>query len=145
MQLSVARRVERDSTGELLACVLLGLGAGLATGFVLSEMYGAGGHRRVGRFLGRQSQRPAPLRSLADGLERARASLNADPALAHEPIEVRARARGLELRGWVATRAARSLAYRLAHASTGLQVANHLVVRGEDETDAVREESSRSA
>jgi len=145
MQLSVARRVERDSITELVAWVLLGLGAGLATGFVLSEVYGAGGHRRVGRFLGRKPHLPVPPVSPADGLARARAALSADPALAPEPIEVRARARGLELRGWVATRAARSLAYRLVHASTGLEVANHLVVRGEDEKDAVREESSRSA
>jgi hypothetical protein len=141
MQLSVARRVERDSSGELLACALLGLGAGLAAGFVLSEVYGTGGHRRAGRLLGWRT-RPV---THADAPARAREALRAHPSLAAEPIEVRARAGKIELRGWVASRAARSLAYRLVHSLAGLEVANHLLVRGEDDRGALRNESSRTA
>ena len=129
----------------MLACALVGLGAGLATGFVLSEVFGAGGPHRMGRLLGRRWPRIASPAAEAALLARVRGVLAADPALAAEPIEVCARGRGLELRGWVATRAARSLAYRLARASAGFEVGNHLLVHGEDDQSAARKESSRTA
>src|SRR5262245_21198255 len=105
MQLTVARRVERDSGGELLTCALLGLGAGLAVGFLVSEFYGAGGHTRVGRFLGRRRRTPHHSARAAT-LAQAREALQADASLSSEPIEVRPRGRGVELRGWVSNRAA---------------------------------------
>jgi hypothetical protein len=144
MQLTVARRVERDSGGELLACALLGLGAGLAVGFFVSEFYGAGGHTRVGRLLTRKRRRAAPRAVAAAALARAREALQANATLSTEPIEVRARGRGLELRGWVSNRAARTLAYRLVHAG-GIEVVNHILVRGEDDPGAAHRESSRTA
>jgi hypothetical protein len=144
MQLPVARRVERDSGGELLACALLGLGAGLAVGFFVSELYGAGGHTRVGRFLGRR-RRTAHHTARAALVARAREALQADATLSREPIEVRPRGRGLELRGWVSNRAARTLAYRLIH-TAGVEVVNHILVRGEDDPGAAaRKESTRTA
>jgi hypothetical protein len=144
MQLAVARRVERDSGGELLALALLGLGAGLAVGFLVSEFYGAGGHTRVGRLLTRRRPRAATHDGAAAALARARELLQANARLSAEPIEVRPRGRGLELRGWVSNRAARTLAYRLVHAG-GIEVVNHILVRGEDDPGAVRKESSRTA
>jgi len=146
MQVSVARRVERGSGGELGAWALLGFGTGIAAGFLLSEVFGAGGHRRVGRLLGRGQR----ARSMPAGrpalLDTVRAALQADPLLAAEPLELRPRGGGLELRGWVASRAARALAYRIARAAAGTgEITNHLLVLGEDDRAEAREESPRSA
>jgi len=133
MQVSVARRVERRA-GELGAWILLGLGTGIAAGFLLSEVFGTGGHRRMGRLLGRGRRTKAQATPRAVLLARVLAALQADPLLAAEPLEVRPRGRGLELRGWVATRAARALAYRLAREAAGTgEITNHLLVRGEDD------------
>jgi len=133
MQVSVARRVERRA-GELGAWILLGLGTGIAAGFLLSEVFGTGGHRRMGRLLGRGRRTEAQATPRAVLLARVLAALQADPLLAAEPLEVRPRGRGLELRGWVATRAARALAYRLAREAAGTgEITNHLLVRGEDD------------
>ena len=150
MQVSVARRVEPNQAAELTAWTLLGLGAGIAAGFLLSEVFGAGGHRRMGRRMGRLLGRGKPVRAIPGSrvalLERVRAALSAEPALAGLALEVRPRGRGLELRGWVATRAARALAYRIARtaAATG-EITNHLLVRGEDDRPGVPAESPRSA
>ncbi|HTL05568.1 MAG TPA: BON domain-containing protein [Gemmatimonadales bacterium] len=133
MQVSVARRVERRA-GELGAWILLGLGTGIAAGFLLSEVFGTGGHRRMGRLLGRGRRTKVQATPRAVLLARVLAALQADPLLAAEPLEVRPRGRGLELRGWVATRAARALAYRLAREAAGTgEITNHLLVRGEDD------------
>jgi len=133
MQVSVARRVERRA-GELGAWILLGLGTGIAAGFLLSEVFGTGGHLRMGRLLGRGRRTKAQATPRAVLLARVLAALQADPLLAAEPLEVRPRGRGLELRGWVATRAARALAYRLAREAAGTgEITNHLLVRGEDD------------
>lgn len=131
--------------GELAAFALLGFGSGIAAGFLLSEVFGAGGHRRMGRLL--RSGRAASAPSQAALLTRVREALAAESALAGEPIEVRARGRGVELVGWVATRSARGLAHRLAREALGGMGAltNHLLVRGEDDRAAVREESPRTA
>jgi hypothetical protein len=144
MQVSVARRVERRG-GELGAWILLGLGAGIAAGFLLSEVLGTGGHRRMGRLLSRSPRGKPPAEPRAVLLARVLAVLQADPLLAAEPLEVRPRGRGLELRGWVATRAARALAYRLAREAAGTgEITNHLLVRGEDDR-AETEDAPRSA
>jgi len=145
MQVSVARRVERRSGGELGAWALLGFGTGIAAGFLLSEVFGSGGHRRMGRLLGRRPRHRDLPAGRAALLGRVRAALQADPLLAAEPLEVRPRGHGLELRGWVATRAARALAYRLAREAAGTgEITNHLLVRGEDDR-AEAQESPRSA
>ena len=145
MQVSVARRVERRSAGELGALALLGFGTGIAAGFLLSEVFGTGGHRRMGRLLGRRNTRRGLPADRAALLATVRSALQADPHLAKEPLEVRPRGSGLELRGWVATRAARTLAYRVARSAAGSrEIANHLLVRGEDDR-AEADESPRSA
>jgi hypothetical protein len=146
MQVSVARRVEPNQTGELAACALLGFGAGIAAGFLLSEVFGAGGHRRMGRLLGRRNPAPVRASGRAALLARVRAALSADPVLTGLQLEVRPRGRGLELRGWVATRSARALAYRVARTAAGTgEITNHLLVRGEDDHPGVPTESPRSA
>ena len=145
MQVSVARRVERRSGGELGAWALLGFGTGIAAGFLLSEVFGTGGHRRMGRLLGGRGKGRGLPAGRAALLAAVRAALHADPLLAAEPLEVRPRGRGLELRGWVATRTARALAYRLAREAAGTgEITNHLLVRGEDDR-AEPHDSPRSA
>jgi osmotically-inducible protein OsmY len=82
-------------------------------------------------------------------MARVREALESDPSLKEQQIEVRSRGhRGLELRGWVTTRSARSLAHRIARAASGeLDVANRLLVRGEDDRfqTPIREDVPRPA
>ena len=122
---------------------------GIAAGFLLSEVFGAGGHRRVGRLLRGTRRKPPPATAATRAalLTQVREALAAHAALAGLPIEVRPRGAGLELAGWVPSRSTRALAHRLArHAALGgAEIVNHLLVRGEDDRAAVREESPRSA
>jgi hypothetical protein len=131
MELTARRRV----AASVLPWALCGLSFGIAAGFIVSEMLGAGGHRRIGRLFRTNNHRPHHTpkgRSIA--IARVREALEADPSLKEHVIEVRSRGhRGLELRGWVTTRAARTQAHRIARSASGeLEVANRLLVRGED-------------
>jgi osmotically-inducible protein OsmY len=67
---------------------------------------------------------------------RRRGRLQAGDLAHRHPIEAMAVARGVvELRGWVPTRAARTIAGRTALAAPGIEsVINSLQVRGEDDT-----------
>src|SRR5689334_19059665 len=69
------------------------------------------------------------------------AALQAEPRLAGIPVEALPVARGVvELRGWVPTRAARTLAGRTALATPGIEsVINSLLVRGEDDVQRSRD------
>jgi BON domain len=148
MQVSLARRVGAQRPGDLAACALLGFGAGLAAGFLFSEVFGTDGHRRIGRLLRRRIGRPGPGGGRGRGgagtaadtaLVRVREALASEPALGSHSIEVRPRGNGLELRGWVASRSARATAYRRARAAAGtLEVTNHVLVRGEDDAHTAR-------
>lgn len=125
--------------GDLAPWLLLGFGAGLAAGLVVSEVFGAGGFPRLRRLLGALvpgGGAPTPAARAAEVL----VALRADPDLAGQSIEVLATPRGLTLRGWVPSRAARARAYRLARtavaAADGREAAdivNRLLVRGEDD------------
>ena len=134
--------VRQRSAGAVLCLALAGLVAGVAAGFLVSEMAGIGGHRRLGRLIRsrKPSRRAAPPPGRAALIESIRAALASEAALRGEAVEVISRgARGLELRGWVASRPARSLAYRLTRTlSDGLEIANRLLVRGEDDGAAQR-------
>src|SRR5262249_56450285 len=69
------------------------------------------------------------------------AALKAAPRLTGIPVEALTVARGVvELRGWVPTRAARTLAGRTALATPGIEsVINSLLVRGEDDVQRTRD------
>ena len=149
MQLSVTRR--HRSGGRALTAVLstLGLGTGLAAGFVLGTLFGGGGHRRMGRLVRSAGRgRTAPERR-AVLLARVRAALANDPELAGETFELLTSGRtGLALHGWVSTRAARLRAQRTAEAAAGEEpIVNRLLVRGEDDSHVtlVRDDPPRSA
>lgn len=137
---------ERDrlSGTQVLLWTGLGLGAGLVAGFTLSEW--VGGVNRV-RVLGvaRRLRTGAAVRLTTSASVRAvEVALRAESRLAGLAIEAVPVARGVvELRGWVPTRAARSIAGRAALAAPGIEsVINSILVRGED--DLARAEDSRA-
>lgn len=132
MELTTRRRV----AASVLPWALCGLSVGIAAGFIVSEMLGTSGHRRIGRLFRSPAHRPhhaSKSRTLV--IARVKEALETDPSLKEHVIEVRSRGhRGLELRGWVTTRTARTLAHRIARSASGeLDVANRLLVRGEDD------------
>ena len=89
---------------------------------------------RPQRFFGLEVGTRMTVIRLADGSLLLHSPVVLDPALRGESIEVRARGRGLELRGWLPSRSARSLAYRAARlAAESHELTNHLLVRGEDD------------
>jgi hypothetical protein len=132
MEMVPARR-RRLSTA--LPWALCGLSVGLAAGFLLGEMLGSGAPGRLGRRVARRTLGERTQLARADSIARVEHALAAEPALRNDPIQVRSRGpRGLELRGWVSTRAARTLAHRIARRAAGpLDVANRVLVRGEDD------------
>lgn len=128
--------VRKRPGAEVVTLMLCGLLAGVATGFLLSEVFGAGGHRRIGRIIRTRRAGRDPARERDPLIDAVREALAAEPSLQPHSIEVRIRGeRGLELRGWVATRRDRALAFRLARAASDhLEIANRLQVRGDDES-----------
>ena len=149
MQLSVTRRHRSRGGGVTAALATLGLGAGLAAGFVLGTLFGTGGHHRVGRLVrSAGGGRAAPERR-AVLLARVHDALAADPELAGETFELLTSGRiGLALHGWVSSRAARLRAQRTAEAAAGEEpIVNRLLVRGEDDSHVtlVRDDAPRSA
>jgi len=138
------RHRERLSGIQIILWTGLGLGAGLAAGFTLSEWIGDVNRIRV-RGVARRLRVGVPARLTSSSSVRAvQAALQAEPRLAGVPVEVMAVARGVvELRGWVASRAARAIAGRTALAAPGIEsVINSLLVRGED--DLTRAQGSRA-
>jgi hypothetical protein len=149
MQLSVTRHHSRRGDGLTGVLAALGLGTGIATGFVLGSLFGAGGHRRMGRMVsGARKARATPERRVVL-MERVRAALAADPVLGGSHFELLAIGRqGLALHGWVATRSARARADRVARAAAaGEPIINRILVHGEDDAPVplVREDAPRSA
>ena len=113
----------------------LGIGVGLVTGFVLSEWVGDVNRRRVSG-VARRLREGSPSRLTTSATARSvAAALDAEPRLAGLGIQVLPMARGVvELRGWVPTRAARTIAGRTALAAPGIEsIINSLQVRGEDD------------
>jgi hypothetical protein len=113
----------------------LGIGVGLVGGFVLSEWVGDVNRRRVSG-VARRLREGLPSRLTTSATARSvAAALAAEPRLTDLGIQVLAVARGVvELRGWVPTRAARTIAGRTALAAPGIEsVINSLQVHGEDD------------
>lgn len=135
MQLPGTRGLRDRDSDDLGPWALLGFGVGLAAGFVAGEVFGTSGRKRVGRLLGtlaRRRVRPEPRSAVA---ERIVAVLKADTPLTSFSFEVLSVGRGgLELHGWVTSRALRAQAHRLAQAAAGTDpVVNRVLVRGEDD------------
>ena len=131
---------DRLSGFQVILWTGLGLGGGLAAGFMLSEWIGGVSRLRV-TGVARRLREPSPTRLTTSASARAvLAALQAEPRLAGIPVEALPVARGVvELRGWVPTRAARTLAGRTALATPGIEsVINSLLVRGEDDRQRTR-------
>ena len=131
---------ERLGGMQVILWTGLGLGAGLAAGFILSEWIGGVSRLRV-TGAARRLREVAPTRLTTSASARAvLAALQAEPRLAGIPVDALPVARGVvELRGWVPTRAARTLAGRTALATPGIEsVINSLLVRGEDDVQRAR-------
>ncbi len=127
----------RDRLGglEIMLWSGLGIGVGLAAGFLLSEWVGDVNRNRVSG-VARRLREGSPARLTTSATARSvAAALEAEPRLAGLGIQTLAVARGVvELRGWVPTRAARTIAGRTALAAPGIEsVINSLQVRGEDD------------
>ena len=135
--------------GELATWTVVGFSAGVAAGFLLGEMVGTRGGRRIFRLIRalRGSGTPAGRRSALLG--KVREALRADLSLAGLTLDVGFGSRGrIELQGWVASRRQRSHAYRLALETAGVPVLNRILVRGEDDRQpfpTAPDESPRSA
>ena len=149
MQPSVTRRHRSESVARTGALAALGFGTGLAAGFLLGTLFGSGGHRRVGRLVRSAGRRPTTREGRTVLLERVRAALAADPDLRGQAFELLAVGRtGLELHGWVTSRAVRARALRVAEAAAGTEpIINRLLVHGEDDSHValVRDDAPRSA
>ena len=127
----------RDRLGglEIMLWSGLGIGVGLAAGFILSEWVGDVNRNRVSG-VARRLREGSPARLTTSATARSvAAALEAEPRLARLGIQTLAVARGVvELRGWVPTRVARTIAGRTALAAPGIEsVINSLQVRGEDD------------
>jgi osmotically-inducible protein OsmY len=127
----------RDRLGgwQIILWSGLGIAVGAVAGFALSEWVGGVNRSRVSGVARRlRGGTPSQLTTSATATSVA-AALDAEPRLAGLGIKPVAMARGVvELRGWVPTRAARTIAGRTALAAPGIQsVINSLQVRGEDD------------
>ena len=113
----------------------LGAGAGLLAAIALSEWVGDVNPGRVRRIAGRLREQEPTRLTAAASVRAVQVALNAEPRLAGLSIEARAVSRGaVELRGWVPSRAIRTVAGRTALAVPGIEsVINSLLVRGEDD------------
>jgi hypothetical protein len=135
------RQRDQLSGMDVVLWTVLGLGTGLVAGFTLSEWVGGVSRSRV-RGVARRLRETAPARLTTAASARAvLAALQAEPRLAGIPVEALAMARGVvELRGWVPSRAARTIAGRTALAVPGIDsVINSLLVRGEDDLERSRD------
>lgn len=122
-------------TRDLAPWLLLAGGLGIAAGFLLGELVGAGGHHRLRRLIGRRGRAGAARKLRAGLAARVRDALAADPSLSGLGLDARLTPAGaVELRGWVPNRVARARAYRIGReVATGHEVINRVLVRGEDE------------
>jgi hypothetical protein len=129
------RQNDGVSGGEVLLWTVLGIGTGIVAGFAISEWVGGVNRVRMGR-VATQLRTPAPTKLTTAASARAVAvALKAENRLAGLGIDALPVARGVvELRGWVPSRSARTLACRAALAVPGIEsVINSILVRGEDD------------
>ncbi len=127
---------ERLSGWQVLTWTTLGVAAGVAVAFGLSEWVGGVNPPRLKRMARRiKDRRPRPALSAAAAARATTAALLADPYLRDLTLESRAVAVGVvELHGWVPSRETRVHAARVAIAVAGIErVVNRILVRGEDD------------
>lgn len=117
--------------------MLIGLGLGVAAGFLLGELYAGEGTRRVTRVLGRWRRKPAEPRSMQALTNQIQEALAPMLGADSQSLELVAVGRnGLALHGWVTSRRARARALSVARAIAGpdRDLVDRLLVWGEDDT-----------
>jgi hypothetical protein len=126
---------DRLSAGEALLWAALGSGAGLLAGMTLSAWVGGVSTRRMRRAADRLREATPPRLTIGASVQAVRVALQAEPRLSGLGIQAVPVSRGVvELRGWVPTRTARTVAGRTALAVPGIEsVINSILVRGEDD------------
>ena len=126
---------DRLSAGEALLWAALGTGAGLLAGLTLSAWVGGVSTRRMRRAAERFRETARPRLTITASVQAVRVALQAEPRLAGLGIQAVPVSRGVvELRGWVPSRIARTVAGRTALAVRGIDsVINSILVRGEDD------------
>ena len=126
---------DRLSAGEALLWAALGTGAGLLAGLTLSAWVGGVSGRRVRRAAERLREAAPPRLTIGASVQAVRVALQAEPRLTGLGIQAVPVSRGVvELRGWVPSRIARTVAGRTALAVPGIDsVINSILVRGEDD------------
>ncbi len=124
---------------EIVALGLGGFLAGALAGIALSAWTGGINRERITRVARRVRKPAVPMPPAgSDAVRAAQEALLADPALATLGLRVAAQAgAGIELRGWVASRALRARAARVLVAAGLGPVSNGLLVRGEDDRDVI--------
>jgi hypothetical protein len=129
------RRNDQLSGIQVFLWTTFGVGTGLVAGFALSEWVGGVSQSRVRRAAQRLGQTPPVRPTPAASARAVETALGSEPRLSGCTLEVVPVSRGtVELRGWVADRAARTLAARVAGAVAGIEtVINSILVRGEDD------------
>ena len=113
----------------------LGVGAGLVAGVALSEWVGGVSRGRVRRVAERIGETAAPRLTTSASVQAVGVAFQAEPRLSGLGIQVIPVSRGVvELRGWVPSRTARTVAGRTALGVAGIEsVINSILVRGEDD------------
>jgi hypothetical protein len=130
------RRIRLQRQTGLGPVLVVGLGLGLATGFLLGELYGGnarGTLKRALRPLRRLASAPRTIVDLTADLQQA---LDQALGLDARSLElVRVGKHTIELHGWVGSRAARSRALRTARAvvAPDIRLIDGLLVWGEDD------------
>ncbi len=126
---------DRLSAGEALLWAVLGTGAGLLAGVTLSAWVGGVSPGRVRRAASRLREAVPPQLTIGASVQAVRVALQAEPRLSNLGIQAVPVSRGVvELRGWVPSRLARTVAGRTALAVPGIEsVINSILVRGEDD------------
>jgi hypothetical protein len=135
---------DRLGAGEALFWAVLGTGAGLLAGITLSAWVGGVSPERVRRAASRLREAVPPRLTIGASVQAVRVALQAEPRLGGLGIQAVPVSRGVvELRGWVPSRLARTVAGRTALAVPGIEsVINSILVRGED--DQARAEEPRA-
>jgi hypothetical protein len=111
------------------------MGSGLLAGFALGEWVGGVNQTRVRRVAKRLVDSGELHHTSAASARAVESALAGEPSLSGCALEVLPISRrSVELRGWVGSRPARTLAARVACAVPGVEtVINSILVRGEDD------------
>lgn len=128
------RRIRSDDGAGIAPTLLLGLGLGLAAGFVLGELYAGEGRRAVKRALPWRKRDENPTASdLSDDLQTRLRELLGPDADTLELVPVGRNA--IELHGWVSSRPSRARAIRAARdgLDPAIKLVDRLLVWGEDD------------